>query len=89
MSSPPIADLSVPPKAVSTALAETTLLCRAKDSGNNEHKQGSKKRSSPAALHSLLKFLVSIAGKRILALFALSIARTALSNRLARLQVID
>ncbi|KAL3156585.1 hypothetical protein ABBQ38_000875 [Trebouxia sp. C0009 RCD-2024] len=45
-----------------------------------------KKRSSPAALQSLVKYLLSLAGKRILVLFALSIARTALSNRLARLQ---
>ncbi|DBA67674.1 TPA: hypothetical protein ACH3X2_001266 [Trebouxia sp. C0005] len=54
------------------------------DGGNS--KGARKRRGSPAALQNLVKFLLSIAGKRILVLFALSIARTALSNRLARLQ---
>lgn len=39
------------------------------------------------ALQELLKLLLSIAGPKILALVGLALARTALSNRLARLQV--
>jgi len=34
----------------------------------------------------MLKYLLPIAGKRIAVLFALAIVRTALSNRLARMQ---
>lgn len=43
--------------------------------------------SKGQALQKLLKLLLSIAGPRILALVGLALARTALSNRLARLQV--
>ena len=39
------------------------------------------------ALQELLKLLLSIAGPKILTLVGLALARTALSNRLARLQV--
>lgn len=43
--------------------------------------------SKGAALQKLLELLLSIAGPKILALVGLAVARTALSNRLARLQV--
>ena len=38
------------------------------------------------ALNKMLKFLLPIAGKQILLLLGLAIVRTALSNRLARIQ---
>ena len=41
------------------------------------------------ALNKLLAFLMPIAGKKILLLLGLAIVRTALSNRLARMQVAD
>lgn len=62
-------------------------VCRNSKPDGGNSKGPRKRRGSPAALQNLVKFLLSIAGKRILVLFALSIARTALSNRLARLQV--
>lgn len=62
-------------------------VCRNSKPDGGNSKGARKRRGSPAALQNLVKFLLSIAGKRILVLFALSIARTALSNRLARLQV--
>ena len=43
--------------------------------------------NGPAALKKLISFLLPLAGKRILALLVLAVARTALSNRLARVQV--
>ena len=47
------------------------------------------KGNSSQALNRLLKYLLPIAGKRILVLFALAVVRTALSNRLARMQVLS
>ncbi|KAK9846568.1 hypothetical protein WJX81_006713 [Elliptochloris bilobata] len=44
------------------------------------------KGNSSQALNQLLKYLLPIAGKRIVLLFGLAIVRTALSNRLARMQ---
>ena len=46
-----------------------------------------KKGRSGDALNKLLKYLLPIAGKRILLLLGLAIVRTAFSNRLARMQV--
>jgi len=46
-----------------------------------------KKGKSGDALNKLLKYLLPIAGKRILLLLGLAIVRTAFSNRLARMQV--
>lgn len=69
------------------AYCQHPLLCVSRKPDEEEHRVTGRKRSSPAALQSLVKYLLSLAGKRILVLFALSIARTALSNRLARLQV--
>lgn len=51
---------------------------------------GKQPKGNPSqALNRLLKYLLPIAGKRILVLFALAIVRTALSNRLARMQVLS
>lgn len=66
----------------------TSATCRVRQDETSTSKQGRPKRSSPAALQGLVKYLLSIAGRRIFVLFLLSIARTALSNRLARLQVL-
>ena len=43
-------------------------------------------RYSSKSCHGACRYLLSIAGKRIAVLFVLAIARTAISNRLARLQ---
>ena len=51
---------------------------------------GKQPKGNPSqALNRLLKYLLPIAGKRIMVLFALAIVRTALSNRLARMQVLS
>lgn len=55
---------------------------KAKDGGRS-----SKTPRGPAALKKLIAFLLPLAGKRILVMLALAVARTALSNRLARVQV--
>ena len=49
--------------------------------------QGPRKRSPQAALHSLIAYLLPLAGRKVMVLVALAVLRTALSNRLARLQV--
>ncbi|CAL5222677.1 g5077 [Coccomyxa viridis] len=49
-------------------------------------KSGGKKGKSRDALNKLLKYLLPIAGQRILLLLGLAIVRTAFSNRLARMQ---
>ena len=48
-------------------------------------KRGS--RASGTALQRLLPYLLRLGGRKILVIFIISIAKTALSNRLARLQV--
>lgn len=45
------------------------------------------KRSPQATLQSLIAYLLPLAGRKVVVLVALSLMRTALSNRLARLQV--
>ena len=45
------------------------------------------RRKAGTALNKLLAFLMPIAGQKILLLLGLAIVRTALSNRLARMQV--
>ncbi|KAK9820297.1 hypothetical protein WJX72_008694 [[Myrmecia] bisecta] len=45
-----------------------------------------KRRSSGKSLNKLVKLLLASSGKRVVLLFALAICRTAISNRLARLQ---
>ena len=53
-----------------------------------KNKDGSKKKPKAGdALNKLLKYLLPIAGKRILLLLGLAFVRTAFSNRLARMQV--
>ncbi len=56
----------------------------AKPKGERKHRGPPR---GPAALKQLIKFLVPLAGKRILVMLLLAVARTALSNRLARVQV--
>ena len=75
------------PKGLHLQWPTSLSFCRISKPDGGNSRGPRKKRGSPAALQNLVKFLLSIAGKRILVLFALSIARTALSNRLARLQV--
>lgn len=50
-------------------------------------KKQRKRGGNGQALKQLFKLLLSIAGPKIIALVGLALARTALSNRLARLQV--
>lgn len=45
------------------------------------------KRSPQAALHALVAYLLPLAGRKVIVLVVLALLRTALSNRLARLQV--
>ena len=54
--------------------------------GKGKGRKGSPK--GPAALKKLMLFLLPLAGKRIVVMLVLAIARTALSNRLARVQVL-
>ena len=69
----------------------TWLLCVARDKPAGDKKgTGKQPKGNPSqALNRLLKYLLPIAGKRIMVLFALAIVRTALSNRLARMQVLS
>lgn len=53
--------------------------------GKGKGRKGSPK--GPAALKKLILFLLPLAGKRVAVMLLLAIARTALSNRLARVQV--
>ena len=72
-----------------TAVALHQLLgtrCAAGRGKQRSSKGGQLKGSSSQALNKMLKYLLPIAGKRIAVLFALAIVRTALSNRLARMQ---
>ena len=63
-------------------------LCRlSNETAGNLKKPKGKKGKSGDALNKLLKYLLPIAGKRILLLLGLAIVRTAFSNRLARMQV--
>lgn len=63
-------------------------LCRlSNEAEGNLKKPKGKKGKSGDALNKLLKYLLPIAGKRILLLLGLAIVRTAFSNRLARMQV--
>ena len=55
-----------------------------KSKGERRHKGPPR---GPAALKQLIKFLMPLAGKRIVVMLLLAVARTALSNRLARVQV--
>ena len=48
---------------------------------------GRRKAKNGQALMPMLKFMLRIAGPKVLALVALAMAKTVLSNRLARLQV--
>ena len=66
-------------------------MCVARDKPAGDNKGAGKqlKGNSSQALNRLLKYLLPIAGKRIMVLFALAIVRTALSNRLARMQVLS
>ncbi len=54
---------------------------------NGSKKTTGKKGKPVDALNKLLKYLLPIAGRRILLLLGLAIVRTAFSNRLARMQV--
>lgn len=49
-------------------------------------KSGTKRRPSGQALKELIPLLLKVAGRKVLVIALLAIARTALSNRLARLQ---
>ena len=63
-------------------------LCRlSNETAGDLKKPKGKKGKSGDALNKLLKYLLPIAGKRILLLLGLAIVRTAFSNRLARMQV--
>ena len=75
----------------SSKYCNTWLLCVARDKPASDKKgTGKQPKGNPSkALNRLLKYLLPIAGKRILVLFALAIVRTALSNRLARMQVLS
>jgi len=57
---------------------------RGKPKGERRQRGGPR---GPAALNQLIKFLIPLAGKRIVVMLLLAVARTALSNRLARVQV--
>lgn len=48
---------------------------------------GRRQAKNGQALMPMLKFMLRIAGPKVLTLVALAMAKTALSNRLARLQV--
>ncbi len=56
--------------------------------GANKKAKGARKGGGKGgqALNKMLNFLLPIAGKQILLLLGLAIVRTALSNRLARIQ---
>jgi hypothetical protein len=83
-------------KLKDTSLDPSTSVCRQDAKGGNGNSADAdaskalvsrKKPPRGVALQQLLKLLLSIAGPKILALVGLALARTALSNRLARLQV--
>lgn len=64
-------------------------MARDKPAGDKKGTGKQQKGNPSQALNRLLKYLLPIAGKRIMVLFALAIVRTALSNRLARMQVLS
>lgn len=72
-----------------TILLNRRLKPRGSEPSEKPNAAGKRKGSpkGPAALKKLVVFLLPLAGKRILVMLALAIARTALSNRLARVQV--
>ena len=75
--------------SLSRTLARRIIwLCRLSNEAKGDLKKPKgKKGKSGDALNKLLKYLLPIAGKRILLLLGLAIVRTAFSNRLARMQV--
>ena len=75
--------------SLSGSLARRSIwLCRLSNEIKDDLKKPKGKRGkSGDALNKLLKYLLPIAGKRILLLLGLAIVRTAFSNRLARMQV--
>ena len=60
------------------------MLCR--QSGGTGAAKGRRGSGGGKALKELLPLLLRVAGRKVLAIVLLAIARTALSNRLARLQ---
>ena len=76
-------------QAPSTVTLVTQCAVRDKPAGDKKGAGKQAKGNPSQALNRLLKYLLPIAGKRILVLFALAIVRTALSNRLARMQVLS
>jgi hypothetical protein len=74
--------------SVSHAALCRLCLCRDENAINTVTGKGAKKRGkSGDALNRLLKYLLPLAGKRIVLLLGLAVVRTAFSNRLARMQV--
>lgn len=55
---------------------------------SGQKKVGKKGKPQGHSLRRLLEFLIPLVGRKIVMLFALSIVRTALSNRLAKIQVL-
>ena len=77
-------------------LSAASCVCRTTGDRNGEPAKpeagpaapaGRRKAKNGQALMPMLKFMLRIAGPKILTLLALAMAKTALSNRLARLQV--
>ena len=66
-----------------------TQLCRAKAPGDGKQRASSGRAASGQSFNKLLKYLLPLVGKRIAVLVLLAVLRTALANRLARVQVIS
>ena len=58
-------------------------VCRPANGASGRGKRGPK---GPVALQKMISFLLPLVGKRIFIMLVLAVARTALSNRLARMQ---
>ena len=63
--------------------------CRAKPPGDGKQRASSGRAASGQSFNKLLKYLLPLVGKRIAVLVLLAVLRTALANRLARVQVIS
>ena len=64
-----------------------TSLGRAKPAAGGKEKRGGGRAAAGQATNRLLKFLLPLVGKRVVVLLLLAVCRTALANRLARVQV--
>ena len=87
--SEPLPQASLLPSAGLCPGIEPVLLCRTNPPGAGKHKGSSGRAASGQSFNKLIKYLLPLVGKRIAVLLLLAVLRTALSNRLARVQVLS